>query len=147
MTAGGYSCNAPENIINSLKDIGNHIGRIFQIVDDILDYTGSKVFGKETFKDFYQGKVTLPLLFLFKEEKEYLYKWKEVLENNSHNEQDKLAKEFLKRINKPDIQLAMNNYLQTEVDGIRNILVNNFSDSKYIEHFDGLVKFLVARII
>jgi len=147
MTAGGYSCEKSEDIINSLKDIGNHIGKIFQIVDDILDYTGSKVFGKKTFQDFSQGKVTLPLLFLFKEDKEYLSKWKKVLENKDEKELEKVGKEFLKRINKPDIQLEMNNYLQKEVDGIRNILVNKFSNSKYIEHFDGLVKFLVARII
>jgi octaprenyl-diphosphate synthase len=48
----------------ALKSYGLHLGFAFQIMDDILDYTGSEDgIGKERFKDIKEGKVTLPLLF------------------------------------------------------------------------------------
>jgi len=51
--------------IKSLREYGHNLGMSFQIVDDVLDYTGDKgVFGKATGKDFLEGKVTLPLILL-----------------------------------------------------------------------------------
>ena len=49
----------------------------FLIADDALDYYAKeKFFGKEIGKDFYEGKVTLPLITIFQkgneEEKEFL---------------------------------------------------------------------------
>jgi geranylgeranyl pyrophosphate synthase len=42
---------------------GKSVGIAFQLVDDILDYTGSeKELGKRPFQDLREGKVTLPLL-------------------------------------------------------------------------------------
>jgi octaprenyl-diphosphate synthase len=45
-----------------MKRFGYLIGMAFQIIDDILDYEEHKSFGKETGKDFFEGKVTLPLV-------------------------------------------------------------------------------------
>ena len=49
----------------------------FQIADDALDYYAKeKFFGKAIGKDFFEGKVTLPLITIFQkgneEEKEFL---------------------------------------------------------------------------
>jgi octaprenyl-diphosphate synthase len=47
---------------------GKSIGIAFQLVDDILDYTGTeKELGKRTLQDLREGKVTLPLLHALRE--------------------------------------------------------------------------------
>ena len=45
--------------------IWKKFGSCFQIADDALDYYAEKFFGKEIGKDFYEGKVTLPLITIF----------------------------------------------------------------------------------
>ncbi len=46
-----------------LKDYGYALGMAFQVVDDILDYTGTEgVTGKPTGHDLREHKVTLPLI-------------------------------------------------------------------------------------
>ena len=54
------------NIISSLNKLGLYFGIIFQIMDDFLDYFGNKVTGKKNGKDFYEGKITLPIILLLK---------------------------------------------------------------------------------
>jgi octaprenyl-diphosphate synthase len=49
----------------ALWDYGLNIGMAFQVVDDLLDYTGAKdVVGKPVAGDLREGKVTLPLIHL-----------------------------------------------------------------------------------
>ena len=53
---------SPEKI-SALKAYGNHLGLAFQLVDDLLDYTGdSDTMGKNVGDDLAEGKVTLPLI-------------------------------------------------------------------------------------
>jgi len=64
---------------DALESYGRNLGLAFQIADDALDYYSKKtIFGKEIGKDFYEGKVTLPIIFLFQKantnEKLYLKK-------------------------------------------------------------------------
>ena len=51
---------------DALESYGRNIGLAFQIADDALDYYSTKtIFGKEIGKDFYEGKVTLPIIFVY----------------------------------------------------------------------------------
>jgi len=51
---------------NALESYGKNIGLAFQIADDALDYYSKEIiFGKKIGKDFYEGKVTLPLIIIF----------------------------------------------------------------------------------
>ena len=64
---------------DALESYGRNLGLAFQIADDALDYFSTKtIFGKEIGKDFFEGKVTLPIIFLCQkanaEEKLYLEK-------------------------------------------------------------------------
>jgi octaprenyl-diphosphate synthase len=55
----------------ALWDYGLNIGMAFQVVDDLLDYTGAKdVVGKPVAGDLREGKVTLPLIHLQSENAE-----------------------------------------------------------------------------
>ncbi|MDT8428469.1 MAG: polyprenyl synthetase family protein [Pseudomonadales bacterium] len=48
----------------ALKSVGLHIGTAFQLIDDVLDYTGdSKEMGKNIGDDLAEGKPTLPLIY------------------------------------------------------------------------------------
>ena len=75
---------------------GRNIGIAFQIIDDLLDITqDEKTLGKPAMHDFYEGKVTLPFIYLFEvvsnEEKEKLIKlYKKKLDKNE--------KEFIKNL-------------------------------------------------
>ena len=50
----------------ALEFYGKNLGLTFQIADDTLDYNSDlKFFGKKIGKDFYEGKITLPVILLF----------------------------------------------------------------------------------
>src|SRR6266542_6000211 len=54
-----------------LRDYGMNLGTAFQLVDDLLDFTGSEdVLGKPAGADLLEGKVSLPLIFLLQREPE-----------------------------------------------------------------------------
>ncbi len=50
----------------ALESYGKNIGLAFQIADDALDYfSKEKIFGKAIGKDFFESKVTLPIIIVF----------------------------------------------------------------------------------
>ena len=50
----------------ALEFYGRNLGLTFQIADDTLDYNSDlKLFGKKIGQDFYEGKITLPIIILF----------------------------------------------------------------------------------
>ena len=74
----------------ALEFYGRNLGLTFQIADDTLDYNSElKLFGKKIGKDFYEGKVTLPIILLFQkannQEKEKL---KNIFLKNNRDEND-----------------------------------------------------------
>ena len=85
---------------DALESYGKNLGLAFQIADDTLDYFSTKkIFGKEIGKDFYEGKITLPLIIIFQransEERAFL---KEIFKKKKRNEDD--FSETLALINK-----------------------------------------------
>lgn len=63
--SGAVLSQAPENSIEILKEYGFNLGIAFQIVDDLLDFTGSEeAMGKPTGSDLVQGTLTLPAMLL-----------------------------------------------------------------------------------
>ena len=84
----------------ALESYGRNLGLAFQIADDALDYYAKeKIFGKEIGKDFFEGKVTLPLITIFQkgneEEKNFLA---EIMKKEKRTEDD--FSEALALINK-----------------------------------------------
>jgi octaprenyl-diphosphate synthase len=63
--SGGILSQAPEESIEILREYGYNLGIAFQIVDDILDFTGTEEeMGKPIGSDLVQGTLTLPAMFL-----------------------------------------------------------------------------------
>ena len=62
--AAAVLVGAPEPQVKALREYGCQLGMAFQIVDDVLDFTGSPTeMGKPVGSDMRQGIVTLPLLY------------------------------------------------------------------------------------
>jgi heptaprenyl diphosphate synthase/octaprenyl-diphosphate synthase len=63
--SGASLSSAPEPAIQQLIGYGHNLGIAFQVIDDILDFTGlEKDLGKPTGSDLAQGTITLPVLLL-----------------------------------------------------------------------------------
>jgi octaprenyl-diphosphate synthase len=61
---GGILGNAQDEEENILADFGTNLGMTFQIIDDLLDYTGDEnKLGKPVLSDLREGRITLPLIY------------------------------------------------------------------------------------
>ena len=60
---GAILANADTEMENACANYGQALGTAFQVIDDVLDYTGdSNVMGKNLGDDLREGKATLPLI-------------------------------------------------------------------------------------
>lgn len=60
---GAILAGAPPDIEAACADYGQALGTAFQVIDDVLDYTGdASVMGKNLGDDLREGKATLPLI-------------------------------------------------------------------------------------
>lgn len=67
--AAAVLSDAHTEITENLYNYGRHLGLAFQIVDDILDFTGStEVLGKPAGSDLASGNLTAPVLYALKEQ-------------------------------------------------------------------------------
>ena len=87
---GACLSGSSEKEKKALESYGRNLGLAFQIADDALDYYAKeKLFGKEIGKDFFEGKVTLPLITIFQkgndEEKSFLT---EIMRKEKRSEDD-----------------------------------------------------------
>ena len=63
--SGAILSEAPEKSVKALKEFGYNLGIAFQIVDDVLDFTGTEdKLGKPIGSDLTQGTLTLPTMLL-----------------------------------------------------------------------------------
>ena len=100
---GAILTNKENKIKDALEFYGKNLGLTFQIADDTLDYNSElKLFGKNIGNDFFEGKITLPIILLYQkssiEEKKDI---KNYFINQRRSEDD--FKNVLKLIKKYDI--------------------------------------------
>ena len=89
---GAMLAGANKNFIKNISESAKNIGILFQIKDDLLDYSNSSKTGKQSFQDLKEGKVTYPFFFALKnssqKEKKQLMSF---LGNQRLNEKEALA--------------------------------------------------------
>lgn len=62
---GALIADAPEEAIEAAAEYGRSLGTAFQLIDDVLDYSGNATdIGKNVGDDLREGKPTLPLIYL-----------------------------------------------------------------------------------
>ncbi len=59
---GAVSVTGDQEVIQTMKDLGENMGIAFQIRDDLLDYEGNGLTGKAAGNDIKERKITLPLI-------------------------------------------------------------------------------------
>jgi octaprenyl-diphosphate synthase len=131
-----------------LYDFGNNLGIAFQIMEDVLDYSSSnEVFGKEVGDDFFEGKITLPVIITYekasKEEKERI---KEIFSDNlmsDEKNQDNL-KEMMLLINKyQSIQASIDHSMSYHKKALNNL--SQFDDSQEKQMLISILDYAVRR--
>ncbi len=86
---GPIIAGAEKPVRDAFRSYGTNLGVAFQLVDDALDYGGSKAsLGKNTGDDFREGKITLPVLLCYRRgNKEDRAFWKDAMENGSSDDE------------------------------------------------------------
>ena len=145
------SCFLPTIITDQNKktqkifnDFGFNFGMAFQLSDDVLDYFGdSSKMGKSVGKDFFEGKVTYPVIHCFKKSDK---KSKKII-----------AKLFFKtKRSKKDLALILDlmkktNTYKSSIEFIGKYAekaktkINKFEGNKYKVYLDDLVDHLIIR--
>ena len=93
---GAKESNCSEKTANLLGRVGYYIGMAFQIIDDLLDYSGDTIeLGKSAQSDLIKGDYTLPLIYAMAEDKEN--KISTILDNSSLNSEN--VREITKLVN------------------------------------------------
>ena len=128
----------------ALEFYGRNLGLTFQIADDTLDYNSElKLFGKKIGKDFYEGKVTLPIILLFQktdnQEKENL---KDTFLKNNRDEND--LNYILSLIKKYEVIKACYQKAQHYINLASNSL-SVFDDCEEKNILENLTSFSLSR--
>jgi heptaprenyl diphosphate synthase len=93
---GAKESNCSEKISKLLGRVGYYIGMAFQIIDDLLDYSGdTSELGKNAQSDLIKGYYTLPLIYAMAEDKEN--RISTILDNSSLNDEN--VREITKLVN------------------------------------------------
>ena len=129
---------------DALEFYGRNLGLTFQIADDTLDYNSNvKLFGKNTGQDFFEGKITLPIILLFQKinfnEKKLLI---ELFKKDIRNSDD--FKKIIFIIKKYNIIEECYQKAQHYINLASNSLVV-FQDSKEKDILKSLTSFSLGR--
>ena len=110
-----------QGTVEKMQDFGRNIGMAFQILDDILDFTGEQEFvGKPVGSDLLQGLVTLPTLYYI-EKYPYDKNVATLLDGNFSTQPGAMV-ELVQSIRSSEcIKLALND-ARSLVEGVINIL-------------------------
>tara|TARA_Y100000590_G_scaffold468240_1_gene650249 strand:+ start:1809 stop:2798 length:990 start_codon:yes stop_codon:yes gene_type:complete len=126
---GGIISNSKVSITDSLRDFGMNLGVAFQLADDALDYDSSnEKLGKDIGNDFYEGKITLPVIISYHKSSESDKRlWSKIIEKDKRNQNDfNLALNLIKSTNA--IELTIN---EAEIYGERAIrCLKHFPDTQ-----------------
>ncbi len=81
--AGGLAAGLPPEQCEALEEYGARLGLAFQLIDDLLDYTGeSAVMGKQPFTDLREGKATYPFLLALERDESLRHQARRILERS-----------------------------------------------------------------
>jgi octaprenyl-diphosphate synthase len=141
---GAILANTSSKEKEALEFYGRNLGLTFQIADDTLDYNSElKLFGKKIGQDFFEGKITLPIILLFQkanhEEKKIL---KDIFSKEDRNEKD--LGYCLTLIKKYDVIKGCYQKAEHYINLASNSL-SLFNDSEEKNILENLTSFSLAR--
>lgn len=137
--AGATSACQDNTSIYKAKMIGNCMGMIFQIKDDILDITSKKL-NKTTDSDFVDNKITLPLIYALKNAKKKSEILKIINGNNREKHIDTI-RQFI--IDNNSVNDSLHKIKIYENKALK--ILDSFNDSAAKEAFKNLVSYVSNR--
>lgn len=143
--SGARIANQSDDICIIARDFGRSLGNIFQIIDDLFDYLGnSKELGKNIGDDFIEGKVTLPLIFLYKNlNTDWQLKIQEMIKLNIRSEEEfKIIKDLMIKYK---VKQQIINYLINIQNQANNLLEQIPVENIYKDYLRSLVEFTLNR--
>lgn len=128
--------------IDALKNYGEYLGIAFQIKDDILDFTGTKIIGKPLGGDIREKKLTLPLIHtLSKEDKSNASEIMRTIKKGKKEGRIKEIIELVKSNGGIEYSLEMAyNYSEKA-----RICLDVFEESEYKNSLLSLIDFVIDR--
>lgn len=144
MKVGALSVGCSDDVVERMGQIGELMGLVFQIRDDIFDYYPSAEIGKPSGHDILEGKVTLPLLYALQHaEGEEASKMKSMLEEGRelNGEQIEQLVEFAKAVGGIEYAQAKMKNLAFEAKKLLNLQ----PESPARDALKSLIDYFIAR--
>lgn len=134
---GSIITNSDDKEKKALKNFGSNLGISFQIMDDILDYSAEqKILGKSIGDDFYEGKITLPMIITYKNaDNKDKVRLKEIFSKNliSDEKDEESFLEVLKLMKKYSaLELSKNKALEYETKAKKDLSIFPNSTEKQL---------------
>jgi octaprenyl-diphosphate synthase len=141
---GAVISGQPMEICKKLYSIGLNSGIAFQIIDDLLDYIANeKVLGKKLGDDFFEKKITLPIIILSQKASEIDKKQLRIFFEQSTQQNFEL---LLKLVEKYDVINLVKEeakyYIDTAINTLQTLESTNEAQQKFIK----LLKQQIERI-
>lgn len=139
---GAMICSASAQDENAMAEFGMRLGTAFQLIDDVLDFSGeSHEIGKNLGDDLAEGKPTLPLLYAMR---------------HGNAQQSKTIRQAIEHGGLDELALVMEAVRETgALDYVRNLAkqeaeagckaISHLPDSNYQEALVELSTFAVSR--
>ena len=111
---GAMLSSSNKSYINGVSEYAKNLGILFQITDDLLDYSDSSDTGKPSYQDLKEGKVTYPFYYAYKNaSKEEKSRLKNILVTKKLNKSS--TNKLISRLNgiKETEKLAEKYYIQS----------------------------------
>ena len=141
---GATSVMSSQSDIDKIYEFGKLLGMIFQIKDDLFDYT-NKMIGKPTGIDLKEKKITLPLIYTINNVDRKEKKW--IINSiKNHNKEKKIINKIIKKvINAGGLEFSLKK-INSFKEKALNILYT-FPKSKYRDSLELLINYIINRKI
>ena len=141
---GAVSVMSSQNDIDKIHEFGELLGMIFQIRDDLFDYT-DKIIGKPTGIDLNEKKITLPLIYtinnLDKKEKKWI-----INSIKKNNKEKKTINQIIKKvINIGGVEFSVNKMNFFKEKALK--ILFTFPKNKYRDSLELLIDYIIERKI
>ena len=141
---GAVSVMSSQNDIDKIHEFGELLGMIFQIRDDLFDYT-DKIIGKPTGIDLKEKKITLPLIYtinnLDKKEKKWI-----INSIKKNNKEKKTINQIIKKvINIGGVEFSVNKMNFFKEKALK--ILSTFPKNKYRDSLELLIDYIIERKI
>jgi octaprenyl-diphosphate synthase len=141
--SGASSAGSSDQVVATMKEIGEYVGVAFQIKDDLFDYETGSAIGKPTGIDIKERKLTLPLIYTLAHASK-TDKGRIINIVKNHNTDPKRVEEVIRMVKEGDgIAYAERKMIEFQNKALD--LLKGFNESVFKTSFIELVEYTVNR--